>query len=72
MDMDMQFYWGLALILGFFLLYVAVTGNAQELAKQIDGLRGAIRSGSPGGTTATSRRRCRNRTRRPGGRRHVR
>ena len=73
MDMDMQFYWGLSLILGFFLLYVAVTGDAQERAKQIDKLREDIRSGSLGGTTATSRRCCRNRTRRAGGpRRHVR
>ena len=73
MDMDMQFYWGLGLILGFVLLYVAVTGDARELAKQIDGLREDVRSGSLGGTTATSRRRCRNRTRRAGGpRRQVR
>ena len=71
--MDMQLFWAFGLILGFFLLYVAVTGDAQELAKRIDKLREDIRSGSLGGTTATSRRCCRNRTRRAGGpRRHVR
>ena len=71
--MDMQFFWAFGLILGLFLLYVAVSGDTQELAKQIDELREDIRRGSLRGTTATSRRCCRNGTRRDcGPRRHVR
>ena len=71
--MDMQFFWAFGLILGFFLLWLAVTADTQDLAKQIDQLREDIRRGSLRGTTATSRPCCRNGTRRGcGPRRHVR
>ena len=70
--MDMQFFWALGLILGFFLLWLAVTADTQALAKQINQLREDIRRGSLRGTTAT-RPYCRNGTRRNcGPRRHVR
>ena len=36
--MDMQFFWALGLILGFFLLWLAVTADTQALAKQINQL----------------------------------
>lgn len=62
--MDMQFFWGFVLILGFFLLWLAVTADTQDLAKRIDQLREDIRRGSLRGTTATSRPCCRNGTRR--------
>ena len=51
--MDMQFFWGFVLILGFFLLWLAVTADTQDLAKRIDQLREDIRRGSLRGTTAT-------------------
>ena len=62
--MDMQFFWGFVLILGFFLLWLAVTADTQDLAKRIDQLREDIRRGSLRGMTAASRPCCRNGTRR--------